>query len=108
MADKCIRYISALSNWLSVICKNLNFLSQHHLLTERIGLSGGDLGTDISSLPDYSSEAFGLQEVSDSAQVHEQLHFYDSTDLHLGLGPGEFLNLADSSFLDRYSDTNML
>ncbi|KAH7558601.1 hypothetical protein BM1_04738 [Bipolaris maydis] len=54
----------------------------------------------IPNLLNTSSERFAMQgDSDDSAQSHEHLHFYDSTDLHLGLDSGELLNPSDFSFL---------
>ncbi|EMD93153.1 hypothetical protein COCC4DRAFT_75864 [Bipolaris maydis ATCC 48331] len=92
MAEKCVRYTSALSNWLSVM-----YMSENH---SAIG---------IPNLLNTSSERFAMQgDSDDSAQSHEHLHFYDSTDLHLGLDSGELLNPSDFSFLCKYSEPNVL
>lgn len=62
----------------------------------------------IPGLPNTSSERFAMQGGSDdSAQSHEHLHFYDSTDLHLGLDSGELLNPSDFSFLCRFVEPNV-
>ncbi|EUC39529.1 hypothetical protein COCMIDRAFT_111318, partial [Bipolaris oryzae ATCC 44560] len=91
MAEKCVRYTSALSNWVSVMY-----------------ISESNSAVGIPSMLNPSSNRFATQGVSDDiAQSHEHLHFYDSTDLHLGLDSGELLNPSDFSFLCRYSEPNI-
>jgi hypothetical protein len=71
-------------------------------------MSESNSGFDISGLPNDLSERFAMQGYPDGVHSHEQLHFYDSTGLQLGLCSDELLNPADSNFMDRYSSSNLV